>query len=55
MASKLKLTGITLAVLLGSVGVAAGLGAMKKPPEKKKKKIQFQLLSLKITVLKPSH
>ncbi|TMO82737.1 efflux RND transporter periplasmic adaptor subunit [Pseudoalteromonas spongiae] len=38
MASKLKLTGITLAVLLGSVGVAAGLGAMKKPPEKKEEK-----------------
>ena len=38
MASKLKLTGITLAVLLGSVGIAAGLGAMKKPPEKKDEK-----------------
>lgn len=38
MASKLKLTGITLAVLLGSVGIAAGLGAMKKPPEKKEEK-----------------
>lgn len=38
MASKLKLTGITLAVLLGSVVIAAGLGAMKKPPEKKEEK-----------------
>ena len=38
MASKLKLTGITVAVLLTSVGIAAGLGAMKKPPEKKEEK-----------------
>ncbi len=38
MASKLKLTGITVAVVLVSGGIAAGLSAMKKPPEKKKEK-----------------
>ena len=40
MASKLKLTGITVAVLLTSVGIAAGLGAMKKPPEKKEESVK---------------
>lgn len=38
MASKLKLTGITLAILLGSGAIAGGLAAMKKPPEKKEEK-----------------